>query len=202
MGQSSNTVMRRRTVVKGAAWSAPVIAVGTAAPAHAASLPPGLQGWVTVGKNCNWQSDDVLTINGTGGNGVEPPNSGTRGLWIYNTTSSTTVANARITFYYPDSLGSLTWTAEPSNSGWSVPQVSTVDPPIAGFTAYTTYYTGGWQFRDLPGTDNDYTRATGRPNFVASKQINNCDGTIQVYARRTVTVDGQVISFLRGPVGL
>ena len=203
MGQSSNTVMRRRTVVKGAAWSAPVIAVGTAAPAQAASpLPPGLQGWVTVGKDCNTFGNDTLTINGTGGNGAEPPNTGTRGIWIYNTTASTTVANARITFYYPNSVAPLTWSAASGNSGWSVPVVSTVDPPIAGFTAYTTFYTGPWEFRNLPGTANDYSRATGRPNFQASKVIPSCGSTIQVYARRTVTVNGQTISFIRGPIGL
>lgn len=204
MGQSSNTVMRRRTVVKGAAWSAPVIAVGTAAPALAASpLPPGLQGWVTVGKDCNNSGNDVLTINGTGGNGAEPPDTGTRGLWIYNTTNSTTIANARITFYFPNSVAPLTWTAVSGNSGWTVPVVSTVDPPIAGFTAYTTYYSGGWEFRDLnPGTANDFTRAIGRPNFQASKEISSCGSTIQVYARRTVTVNGQTISFIRGPINL
>ena len=50
----------------------------------AASRPPGLQGWVTVGKSCQgrvWPLSDqlTLTINGTGGNGAEPPNTGTRG---------------------------------------------------------------------------------------------------------------------------
>lgn len=128
--------MLRRTVVKGAMWSAPVIAVGTAAPAGAVSpLPPGLQGWVTVGKNCNTFGNDTLTINGTGGNGAEPPNTGTRGIWIYITTSSTTLANARMTFYYPNSVAPSTWSAASGNSGWSVPVVSTVDPTIAGFTA-------------------------------------------------------------------
>lgn len=184
-------------------WSAPVIAVGTAAPAEAVSpLPPGLHGWVTVGKNCDTFGNDTLTINGTGGNGAEPPNTGTRGIWIYITTSSTTLANARMTFYYPNSVAPLTWSAASGNSGWSVPVVSTVDPTIAGFTAHTTFYTGGWEFRNLPGTANDYSRARGRPNFQASKVIPSCGSTIQVYARRTVTVNGQTISFIRGPIGL
>ena len=203
MGQTSDTTTRRRTVVKGAMWSAPVIAVGTAAPAQAASpLPPGLQGWVTVGKNCSTFGNDTLTINGTGGNGAEPPNTGTRGIWIYNTTASTTIANARMTFYYPNSVAPLTWSAASGNSGWSVPEVSTVDPPITGYTAYTTFYTGGWQFRDLTGTADDYSLATGRPNFEASKGISNCGGDIQIYARRTGTVNGQTISFIRGPINL
>ncbi|QNF93458.1 hypothetical protein [Janibacter sp. YB324] len=194
MGQS-NTSVRRRQVVKGAAWTAPVIVMGTAAPAQAASPPPpGLQGWVTVGKNCG---TDRLTIDGTGGNGAEPPNTGTRGLWIYNTTASTQIANPRITLYYPSSLGTITWTAVSGNSNWSVPVPSTVDPPIAGYIAYTTFYTGGWQFRSAYG----YSRASGRPNFQASVNI-SCSGTIPIYARRTVTVSGETISFIRGPVSL
>lgn len=199
----SNTSVRRRSVVAGAAWAAPTIAIGSAAPAMAASRRPGLQGWVTVGKNCSRDSNDVLRIDGTGGNGAEPPNTGTRGLWIFDTSNVTQIENARITFYFPSSLGTLSWTTVSGNTNWSAPVVSTVDPPIAGYTAYTTYYSGGWQFRDLtPGTDNDYTRATGRPNFRASQVINNCGSAITAYARRTVTVDGETISFIRGPISL
>lgn len=198
MGQS-NTSVRRRQVVKGAAWTAPVIAMGTAAPAQAASpLPPGLQGWVTVGKNCG---TDRLTIDGTGGGNASPPNNNSRGLWIYNTTASTQIANARITFYYPSSYGTITWTAVSGNSNWSVPVPSTVDPPIAGYIAYTTVYSGGWQFMNLPGTANDYSRATGGPNFRASVNV-SCSGTIPIFARRTVTVNSETISFIRGPVNL
>ena len=39
-------------------------------------------------------------------------------------------------------------------------------------------------------------------NFQAPKVIPSCGSTIQVYARRTVTVNGQTISFIRGPIGL
>ena len=47
----------RRTLVKGAAWSVPVVAVAGAAPAFASSppIPPrGMNGWVTLSRsNCS-----------------------------------------------------------------------------------------------------------------------------------------------------
>lgn len=197
------TALSRRTLAQGAAWAIPVAAVVAAAPVMAASTP-GLQGWVEIGKRCRMGSD-TLTIDGTGGNSASPPDNGSRGLWVYRTTAATTLEYARITFYYPSSLGTITWSAATENADWSVPVVSTIDPAISGYTAYTTYYTGGWTFYNLTGTVNDYTRATGRPNFTGSAALsdNQCrDGGLPVYARRTVTVNGEVISFLRGPVNL
>lgn len=201
--QESSTGLKRRSLVKGTAWAAPTIALGSAAPAMAASRPPGLQGWVTVGKSCDRDDPDTLTINGTGGNNANPPNSGSRGLWVYNTTSNTTLSNARMTFYYPTSLGTIPWSPASGNSGWSTPAPSTVDPAISGFTAYTTYYSGSWTYRG--GHSNpldDHHLADGRPNFRASLRISYCGSNLSVYARRTITVGGDVISFRRGPVYL
>lgn len=195
-----DTTVRRRTLVKGTAWAAPAIAIGNAAPAMAASRPPGLQGWVTVGKQCRSASSGVLTINGTGGGNANPPNTNSRGLWIYNTNSGTTITNASMTFYYPTSLGTISWSSASGNSGWSVPAVDTRVPQIPGYRAYTTNYSGSWQFYDNPGLEDDHHRATGRPNFTASLTISNCGQPLPVYARRTVTVDGEVVTFQRGPV--
>lgn len=194
----SNTSVRRRSVVAGAAWAAPTIAIGSAAPAMAASRPPGLQGWVTVGKSCEgrvWPFSDqlTLTINGTGGGNANPPDNNSRGLWIYNTQQTTSIANARLTIYYPSSLGSISFSrATGGATTWSIP----------GFTAYSSYYTGAWQFYDLTGVIDDHHRAVGRPNFIATIGVASCPGTIQVYSWRTVQVDGQTISFRRGPISL
>lgn len=166
----------------------------------AQSRPPGLQGWVTVGKDCG--GDESLSIDGTGGGGANPPNDNSRGLWVFNTFSSTSITNARITFYYPSSLGTIPWTTASGNSGWSVPATGGPDAPISGFTGYTMYYSGGWDFYDLPGVEDDHHRATGRPSFDADVSIPDCGDDLPVYARRTVTVDGDVVSFLRGPVYL
>lgn len=201
------TAVRRRNLVKGAAWSVPVVAAVAAAPSASASPEPALslQGWVEIGKNC-FSNPATLTINGTGGNNSSPPNDGRRGLWIFAPAPSTdwTITNARITFYYPTTLGTITWSAAAGNSGWSVPVVTVgLDPAIAGYTAYTTYYSGTWTFNNLTGTENDYFFANGRPNFVANPTIANCTTTdIPAYAQRTVTVNGNVITFRRGPVTL
>jgi hypothetical protein len=195
------SALTRRNVVKGAAWAVPVITVaGTPAFAIGSPVPDlALEGWVVVGKDCNL-GNDTLTINGTGGNGASPPNTGTRGIWIFAPAPAAqwTITNPRITFYYPSSLGTLTWSTATGNANWSAPVVTVgVDPPIAGYTAYTTYYSGTWTFFDLPGTDNDYFLADGRPNFVESVNISDCGNDLTVYARRTVTVNGNVITFIR-----
>lgn len=187
--------LSRRTVVRGAAWSVPVVAFAGAAPAFAASLPPGLQGWVTVAKRCRWTSQSTLEIDGRG----SYPD---RGLWIYNTRETTTIADAKITYYFPNSLGTLTWQAAAGNSRWSVPAVDNSAPVIAGHTAYTSTYTGGWQFVDSPGDGVDYTYATGQPHFSANLSYSSCQRTITAYARRSVIVNGETIDFTRGPINL
>ena len=155
--------------------------------------PPGLQGWVHIGKDCNRNDPDVLSIDGRG-------NYPDDGLWVYYTTPTTVLSNAKITFYYPTSLGILTWVAATGNAGWSVPTYDNTATPVAGCYGYTTTYSGTWTWINAPGTDPDYMLADGDPHFTASKNLDNCGDDIGVYARRTVTVDGVPITFLRGPV--
>lgn len=188
--------LSRRVLARGAAWTVPAVALAAAAPGLAASPPPpGLQGWVEISKDCNSFSSDVLEIDGRG-------DYSTRGLWVFYTTTATVLTDARITFYYPASLGTLTWATATGNSGWSAPVTGGPDPAISGYIAYTTYYSGTWTWVNAPGTDPDYKLADGDPHFTESLDITNCGNSIPVYARRTVTVDGEVITFLRGPVNI
>lgn len=202
------TGLKRRSIVKGSAWAVPTIVIGSAAPPLAASdtRPPGLQGWVTVGKNCGFFTNkNSFSIDGTGGGNANPPNGSSKGLWVFKTNSTTTFANARITFYYPNSTGTITWTAESDSSGWSVPvKTIGVDPAFTGYTAYTTYYTGGWTFYNSSILDDQHHRANGRPHFTGSWTSSNC-GSVSVYAQRTVTVikdRTETVTFRRGPVTL
>lgn len=195
MPAAASTPVTRRTLAKAAAWATPVLTLAAAAPAVAASnTPPGLQGYVYVAKQCVPRST-LLSIDGSG-------SYPSRGLWVYNTTSSTTVTNASITFYYPSDLGTLSWSAGTSNSGWSVPTVDSTAQTISGFTAYTTRYTGAWQY--VGSGDPTYTYALGQPNFAARVSGSRYCGVddLPVYANRTVTVGGSTISFRRGPVYL
>lgn len=195
--QPSGRGIDRRKVVSGMAWSVPTIALATAAPAIAASQDirdRGLQGWVEIRRSCSARSM-TLTIDGIG----RHPN---RGLWVLDTLEGDVITDPYIVFYYPSSLGVLSWTAGANNSNWSVPTVTNdpvVAPAIPGYTAYVSRYSGNFRFVDVAGVD--YHWAVGQPEFSATVTGRVCP-SITVYARRSVTVNGEVIAFRRGPVGL
>lgn len=183
---TESTMVSRRSIAKGSAWAAPAIVLGAAAPATAASPQPGLQGWVQVSSQCLLRGQSI-TIDGRG----DYPD---RGLWVFNAPPST-IKNAAITFYFENGLGTLTWTG--SSGGWSTPVVDNSVPAISGYTAYTTRYSGSWT--SAPNASPPYSYADSQPYFATS--VTGCQ-TIRVYAYRTVTVNGQVYSFRRGPVVL
>lgn len=186
----------RRSVAKSVAWTVPVIAVGTAAPAASASTtatPPGLQGWVQVTETCDARTGARLGINGAG----SYPD---RGLWVYNTTPATTITNASITFYFPTTMN-LTWSyASGGSTQWTLPTKDPSAPAVTGMTAYTTRYTGAFAY--VKGNPV-YSYALGQPAFqTQTLSYSYCLSAVRAYARRTVTVDGKQISFLRGPITL
>lgn len=204
MSQSAGTTVRRRAVVRGAAWVTPAIVIGNAAPAMAASRPPGLQGWVTVGKQCR-SGSDTLTIDGTGGDNANPPTDNSRGIWVYNVTNGSPPQNASLTIYYPSSLGTITWTRGSGSSGWSVPATDSTAPSRAGFTAYTTFYSGTWAYKNNTNNLDDHYLANGRPNFSAAVSLGDSQcGTngLTLYSYRRVTVNGTFLDFTRGPIYL
>ncbi|WP_269928056.1 hypothetical protein [Kocuria massiliensis] len=180
----------RRTIAKGAAWSMPIIAAAAATPTYAASAQPGLQGWVTLGKSCNTTS--ALTLSGVG---AYPD----RGIWIEQASATSKATNASLTYYVSSSLGNLTWKAQADNGAWSIPVVDTAAPAKAGFTAYTTKYSGTWSFK----SDANVLLASSNPSFTAAlTTYSACTAGIQAYATRDVTVDGNRIQFTRGPITL
>lgn len=193
----SNTALpSRRAIAKSAAWSTPAIAIGVAAPSAAASTtstPPGLQGWVTVTETCSISAGMQLTIDGTG----SYPE---RGLWVFNTTRTTAIAQASMTFYFPSDM-KLQWSyASGGSKQWTQPAKDSAAPSISGMTAYTTRYTG--TFAHVSG-GTDFSYAVGQPKFQANAlAYSYCRSAIKAYASRTVTVDNKQISFRRGPINL
>lgn len=183
--------VERRTLVKGAAWATPAIAVAGAAPAMAASGQPpprGLNGWVGIGRNCwntNW-----LQVDGRG----SYPN---RGLWVF-TTADDKPQSARLTFFFD--RNDLTFT-NGSGTGWTNlvrDPARDSETPAAGFYAYTATYTGAWTYYDQWGTANDRWEATQDPHWYS--RTSGC-GQIEAYARRTVIYsDTDSITFTRGPI--
>ncbi|WP_251445753.1 MULTISPECIES: hypothetical protein [unclassified Microbacterium] len=194
----------RRTVMKGAAWSAPLLIAAVAAPAYAASgkVPPkGLNGWVELRRNCD---NNTFVIDGTG----SFTNGGTndRGIWLFaGNTPAPVISGATIIFYINKS--NLTFTNS-SGSGWSNLVRSSGDDgssPASGYYAYKTTYTGTWTYHTGNFVDNNGDPQTqvwvadSQPKWTAS--LGQSCPSLSAYARRTVTVDGSSYSFVRGPVG-
>ena len=180
----------RRTLVKGAAWSVPVVAVGGAAPAFASSpIPPrGMNGWVTLSRqNCSLAIDGRGRFTGGGDND--------RGIWTFVDDPAAVIEGGIITFYFNRS--DLTW-SNSSGTGWSD---LVRDPgrdgarPAPGFFAYTTTYSGTWTYRP----EHEAWVANGQPYFTSRMPGWSC-GAIRSYARRTLTVNDETITFTRGPV--
>ncbi|MFC0676013.1 hypothetical protein [Brachybacterium hainanense] len=183
--------LTRRALVTGALWAAPTAAVSIAAPALAASTTsaPGLNGWVQVRSSCGFRSQ-TLEIDGRG---TYPA----RGLWAEPASSSQRPTNARITVYFPASLGTLRWSAATGSSGWSVPEVDAAAPAISGYLAYTTRYTGDWTYDAV----NRRQVAMGQPHFTTTFSTRSCV-SVTAYALRSVQIGGTTYEFRRGPVTL
>lgn len=187
----------RRTIVKGAAWAVPAVALATAAPAHASSpIPPnGLNGWVTLSRSCS--RNPQFSIDGRGnftGGGAND-----RGIWTFVPAPGGTAPTfAEIIFYFDRDGWSF---ANSSGPGWSnlerYPAGDSGAP--AGFYAYRTVYTGGWTFVDRPGESQDAWVADSDPYWLENDMPGRCT-TVCAYARRTITVNGVTVSFRRGPV--
>lgn len=204
--------LSRRTLARGAAWSVPVVAVGSAAPALAASPQPGLQGWVQATKNCNNTTTMNVTFDSYEGvspqpTPIPPP---AWGLYVYNITDTTRVGDAFITVYVPSSLAINQFTALTGNVGWSTPtqgagtpsctaHICEGAPPPAGYTAFTTRYVANSWYAQT-GTNPPRLQAAGRLRLraYAPRGQGLCEtGGLNIYITRSVCVDGQQICFTR-----
>ena len=191
---------KRRELVKGIGWAAPVLLASTAIPAYAASQnsTKTLQGKLLLGKSCTTAGAGTSVISLDGTKEAYP----TGGLWVGGVNATDKITNATITFYLPTSLGSLAWVntrlaADPTYVPvWSTPKVDTTVPQRSGYTAYTMKYSGGWTYNS---TDKTYIAAVP-PKFTAKISYATCTSSITAYATRSVTVNGTVYSFTRGPV--
>ena len=136
--------LSRRTVARGVAWSAPIIAVGAPAPAVAASQPPSfshITHFLWYMNNAPWCfSQDGMELNTV--------DSGT-GVSFKNTKSSTRITGISATFYFAGS--DLQWSAATGDSGcWTVPtqKGSAISLPLptggnGTFYPYVSSYTCG-----------------------------------------------------------
>lgn len=208
----------RRTLVRGAAWSTPVILAVSAAPAFATSLrkDPGINGWLQVGTSDRGRTSYDLTFDST--LNQSGPDGAPFGLYTYDpnrngNTITDTYSNASITLWlrtdratFPESLTG--WNLAGSGSRWSGP----TDAGLRNFAAegdnqqyrgYRFAYNG-----NVPGTGFTLVAAEERvylQDFKAfANDVNSADATYWV--QRSITVNGVVQSFARrngddGPIG-
>lgn len=188
----------RRSVLRAAAWTTPVIATAVAAPAFAASQDKyGLNGWVYVKWSSKWEQfknkkgklewrlREYLTLDGRG----EEPNIG---LWVSETKPGDVISNVSIVFY-TSVTESLTWTALSGNSGaWSTPTAEPVTT-LNGVSVRpyrTTYLSPITATSPTTTLNNDLVFQTTGSGVASAK----------VWALRSVSVNGKQITRLRGPV--
>ena len=186
----------RRQLAKGAAWSIPVVAVVTAAPAMAASPMPQLNTSGRATWNLTWYTERVdnyqsfKLFSTTPGTNVPG-----RGFCVLNTNSSTQISNAAVTYYLPY-YSSLTFSAQngPGFNGWSrlSRDSSKSNKYFNGVTyyAYTTVYTGGVTAQD--GT-------TCLPSF-GFESNDNLSSTGYFFVDHSVLVNGNTLRANFGPV--
>ena len=193
--QPTSPVMRRRTLVKGAGWSVPAVALSAAAPAVAASsdIPPdGLNGWVTLQRQCGgWGADFIINGRGnfTGGGNND------RGIWVFIADPNATIENATIIFFFNKS--DLVF-SNGSETGWTNLVRSTSDDanrPANGYYAYKATYSGRWTYN---ATFKAWV-ANSDPYW--SADLSPCT-TVTGYARRSVVTNGKLVEFTRGPVSV
>lgn len=183
----------RRTIVRGAAWSVPVIAMASAAPRAAASGPidPGpppplaLNGWVLV----TGHSDYSLQIDGSF-KGTEEP-----GLWVEGTTGTETITNASVTLCFSRKVGDW-YAGKKSSKLWTTPTY--IGTNVIASTGQAVYsykftYIGPWVVAPGRSYANDIEFTFHTKKSVGKKPL-------AIWARRSVTVDGAPIVFDRGPI--
>lgn len=191
--EESERSSTRRTVVRGAVWALPVIGAAAAAPvASATQIPPnGLNGWVTISRDCGRASEFHIDGRGTFSTGGEAD----RGIWTFVQFGNVPVA-ASITFFINRNSATFTNSSEPGWSNLVRDAARDGESPAAGYFAYTTTYSGGWTWFPGPGAYS----ANSDPFWLWNMPNNACTA-VSLYARRriTLTVGTETIIFTRGP---
>lgn len=194
-----STQIERRTIIKGAAWTVPVIAGVTAAPTAAASVvvtdPPAvsLNGWMGFTGTENNAAFEIRSNSHLEGGTNQA------GFWVTGTNGDEVITDAHWTLWFTRPIGPFIWNTGPGfeNDGmWTTPAAAgTATVAHSGTTVYgyRSFFTGS--FNVQPGQSN------ASPYVFEFVTANPPGGApLAFYLTRTVTVDGHVISFTRGPV--
>ena len=173
----------RRSIVKGAAWAAPAVLATATIPAYAASMP-ALNGWVLNTTSCSSSTRMTYTINGQG-------NYPDRGLWVSNAPASATIGTTKITQYISNAAGQPQFQKGGTANEWSNLVYDPAAPAKTGYRAYTTTFSGTWQYN----ATNKLWFPSTLPYFTTT--VGKCITALQVITARFVTVNDRVYSFER-----
>lgn len=190
-----NESIDRRHLAKGAIWSVPVVAVVSAAPATAASPSPQLQASGRGTWNLTWYTERVdnfqsFKLFSTTPGSTTPG----QGFCVLNSTTSTQISNASVTYYLP--YYDLTFSAQngPGFNGWSrlSRDYGKGNKSYRNITyyAYTSVYSGGITARN--GT-------TCFPAF-GFESNDGLDSSGYFFVDHSVLVNGNTLTANYGPV--
>lgn len=178
----------RRSIVKGAAWAAPAVLATATIPAYAASKP-ALDGWLLNTTSCSrdrWSGVWSMTYT-IDGQGAYPQ----RGLWVSNAPASATIGATKITQYISNAAGQPQFQKGGTANEWSDLVYDPAAPAKTGYRAYTTTFSGTWQYN----ATNKLWFPSTLPYFTTT--VGKCITALQVITARFVTVNGTVYSFER-----
>lgn len=195
----------RRTIVRGAAWSTPIILAVGAAPAFATSLrkDPGINGWVLNSTESQGDRRYALRVNSNpGASAGATPDGAPFGLYVYDVNVGPgnaildTLTNARIVYWI---IGSQTegasWSANSGHgNGWSNPVKGTPAQKADGltYTPYTFTYTGTFTYN--AGDQRVYLQEF---DTTASFRQPRGGDEVTYWTQRFITVNGAVQTFER-----
>lgn len=139
----SSSAVRRRTLVKGAAWAAPAVMVGSAAPAFAASsIPPTF----TFSQACKSPGNSCESFPKGYEFGFLVCNLSDQAIWLYTVTYTTSGTNLGLTHVAPQ----LPYRLAP---GGCQIMAFRADSTNSGNQAFTATMTVTWGHTPVPGAD-------------------------------------------------
>lgn len=197
--------LRRRSVLTGAAWTVPAVAVASAAPSVAASGPPALLGSGAIVRNsCTGTATASGTVSVTfdARPSFTTTTQPTAGTWVTNVPISASVTSATLTIYVDSRFTNVSWAYAGTASNqrqWSLPKLDSSAPASAGLVAYTSTYqptlTPAWTRVD--GAQPPYAVATYGSYFTlsATTPANTCSGVFSFRNSRAAPLsDGTLLT--------
>lgn len=179
----------RRQVASAAAWTAPAIALGAAAPVTAASqIPPTLTSSTRFG-NANFKSSSVPAYSCGGSAQVQIQQSTSSFLTVSNISPTTKLSNLSASYWLALDPGTKFTRVSGSSTCWTVPVLSGASQVRDGATFYelTSTYTC-----PITVTSTSWSQPTDTfLNFVSSCQSGQTLASSIIHYTQTIVVDGK-----------